>query len=102
MYTVQFNGFEQEQLLGKIALLCSGNEAIMEQPAQHPFSRLRLEGLFMAERLQYGSRAKLSPLSTNHFNGVSNGGLISPTSPERIPGRVIDPSLVGAFLDAAI
>lgn len=93
VYTVQFNGFEQEQLLGKIALLCSGNEAIMEQPAQHPFSRLRLEGLFMAERLQYGSRAKLSPLSTNHFNGVSNGGLISPTSPERIPGRVIDPSL---------
>lgn len=92
VYTTIFNTLEQDHLLGKIALLCSGQEVSPIDQPQHPFSRLRLDGLFMAERLPRGSRTKLSPLSTNHF-GVSNGGLISPTSPERIAGRVIDPTL---------
>ncbi|TFK29342.1 hypothetical protein FA15DRAFT_664274 [Coprinopsis marcescibilis] len=91
-YAVLFNTLEREQFLGKIALLQAQGGTGDIQPS-HPLPRLLLDGVFMPERFQ-ASPKRLSPLSTNHYNSrVSNGGLISPQSPERSSGRVIDPTL---------
>ncbi|EAU84925.2 hypothetical protein CC1G_00444 [Coprinopsis cinerea okayama7 len=94
-YTALFDALDQEQLLGKIALLQTNDNGPGDGQAMHPLPKLRLDNVFMNERLQRSPK-RLSPLSTNHNNGtmVSNGGLISPQSPvSRSSGRAIDPSL---------
>lgn len=67
-----------------------------------PLPHLKLDGLFIKERLP--PIKKLSPLNVGTYSAAtSNGGLISPQSPARGVGRVIDPSLViirGIILDA--
>ncbi|KAG5725359.1 hypothetical protein E4T56_gene6781 [Termitomyces sp. T112] len=92
-YMSTFDTLEKEQLLGKIVILRSSNE--LELDSRLPFlPRLTVEGLFMTEKLTGRGFPKLTPLTVGSFSNVTtNGGLISPQSPTRAGGRMIDPSL---------
>ncbi|KAF8897394.1 hypothetical protein BD779DRAFT_1667381 [Infundibulicybe gibba] len=93
MYLPLMSALEKEQLLGKLVTLriSPDTENIMEWP---PLPQLRLDGLFMTQRLSRASK-KPTPLTVGPFSTVTtNGGLISPQSPTRAGGRVIDPLLV--------
>ncbi|KAH6915291.1 hypothetical protein BKA70DRAFT_1420229 [Coprinopsis sp. MPI-PUGE-AT-0042] len=91
-YITLFNTLEHEQFLGKLALLNPPyNQQNGESHVTHPLQRVRIDNIFMTERLQRPPK-RLSPLATTS-HGISNGGLISPQSPERSTGRVIDPNL---------
>ena len=85
---------EKEQLLGKVVRL-SISEDLEEVDSKLPsLPRLVLDGLFMREKLPRVV-TKLAPLSVGPVSTVTtNGGLISPQSPARTGGRIIDPSLV--------
>lgn len=89
-----FNALEKEQLLGKVVRL-SISEDLEEVDSKLPsLPRLVLDGLFMREKLPRVV-TKLAPLSVGPVSTVTtNGGLISPQSPARTGGRIIDPSLV--------
>lgn len=90
-YITLFNTLEHEQYLGKLALLNPPYDLQSgESHVTHPVHKVKIDNVFMSERLPYPMK-RLSPLATSH--GVSNGGLISPQSPERTTGRVIDPNL---------
>ncbi|KAG5340992.1 hypothetical protein C0989_012366 [Termitomyces sp. Mn162] len=92
-YMSTFDTLEKEQLLGKIVILRSSNE--LELDSRLPFlPSLTVEGLFMTEKLTGRGFPKLTPLTVGSFSNVTtNGGLISPQSPTRAGGRMIDPSL---------
>jgi hypothetical protein len=93
-YISTFSTLEKEQLLGKVVRL-SVSEKLEEAESSLPsLPRLVLEGLFMGEKLPRVV-TKLAPLSVAPVGTVTtNGGLISPQSPARTGGRIIDPSLV--------
>jgi hypothetical protein len=84
---------EKEQLLGKLVMLRASSD--LEDESKLPsLPRLNLDGLFMTENLPRVF-TKLAPLTVGPFSTVTtNGGLISPQSPARAGGQVIDPSLV--------
>ncbi|KAF5388138.1 hypothetical protein D9615_000264 [Tricholomella constricta] len=91
-YISMFNALEKEQLLGKIVLLHSSDLDVDSRLPSLP--RLNVDGLFMTEKLYDRGFSKLSPLTVGPFSTVTtNGGLISPQSPARVGGRMIDPSL---------
>ncbi|KAG6832932.1 hypothetical protein H0H92_004816 [Tricholoma furcatifolium] len=84
---------EKEKLLGKMVLIRSSNEMELD-PRLPTLPRLTIEGLFMAEKPSGRGFPKLSPLTVSSFSSVTtNGGLVSPQSPARVAGRLIDPSL---------
>jgi hypothetical protein len=84
---------ENEQLLGKLVILQGYNDAQNELQALS-LSYLKVDGLFMTHKLASLAR-KPTPLNMTPFNAVTtNGGLISPQSSPRPPGRLIDLSLV--------
>ncbi|KAG5636431.1 hypothetical protein H0H81_008106 [Sphagnurus paluster] len=88
-----FSALEKEQLLGKMVFLHSSSHQNMD--ARLPaLPSLYVDGLFMADKLSGRGFMKLSPLTVGSFSTVTtNGGLISPQSPARPGGRVIDPGL---------
>jgi len=92
-----FTALERDDLLGKISLLYPSQavaDAVSEGPNAFTLPRLILEGLFLPEKPPRAPK-KLAPLTTGSYSAVtSNGGLISPQSPDRTLGRPIDPSLV--------
>ncbi|KAG6878107.1 hypothetical protein C0993_012111 [Termitomyces sp. T159_Od127] len=92
-YMSTFDALEKEQLLGKIVILRSSNE--LDLDSRLPcLPRLAVEGLFMTEKPSGRSFPKLTPLTVGSFSNVTtNGGLISPQSPARAGGRMVDPSL---------
>jgi len=93
-----FSALEKEQLLGKIVMMNIPKDLEAESILPS-LPRLNLEGLFMGEKLPRVV-TKLAPLSVGPISAVTtNGGLISPQSPARAGGRVIDPSLVCAIHD---
>ncbi|KAJ6629143.1 hypothetical protein B0H10DRAFT_1988088 [Mycena sp. CBHHK59/15] len=86
-YSVPFGALQSEQLLGKVVLLT--NDGAGDQ-IRLSFPSLRVEGLFMALRLQ--QIGQKPPLTVSCV--TTNGGLISPQSPAPASGRIIDLSLV--------
>ncbi|RDB22628.1 hypothetical protein Hypma_010354 [Hypsizygus marmoreus] len=91
-YMSTFSALENEQLLGKIVMLHSSNDLDIDSRLPS-LPRLNVDGLFMMEKLPRVF-TKLSPLTVGSFSTVTtNGGLISPQSPARAGGRLIDPSL---------
>lgn len=92
-YMSTFSILEKEQLLGKLVMLRPSND-IEDESKLPSLPRLSLDGLFMTEKFPRVF-TKLAPLSVGPFSTVTtNGGLISPQSPARAGGQVIDPSLV--------
>ncbi|KAG6903386.1 hypothetical protein C0995_013139 [Termitomyces sp. Mi166 len=92
-YMSTFDTLEKEQLLGKLVILRSSNE-LEPDSRLPPLPRLAVEGLFMTEKPSGRGFPKLTPLTVGSFSNVTtNGGLISPQSPTRAGGRMIDPSL---------
>ncbi|PPQ77359.1 hypothetical protein CVT25_010941 [Psilocybe cyanescens] len=92
---VSNTALEKDQMLGKIVVLYTSHTQDNNNDRPNVFSlpRLVLDGLFLLEKLPRAPK-KLAPLSTGPYSAVtSNGGLISPQSPPRPPGRPIDPSL---------
>jgi len=92
-YMSTFSALEKEQLLGKVVRL-SNSEDLEEANSTLPsLPRLVLDGLFMKDKLPRVV-TNLAPLSVGPVSTVTtNGGLISPQSPARTGGRIIDPSL---------
>ncbi|KAF8076246.1 hypothetical protein FPV67DRAFT_1573359 [Lyophyllum atratum] len=92
-YMSMFSTLEKEQLLGKIVMLRSSSE--LDVDARLPsLPRLNVDRLFMTDRPSGRGFTKLTPLTVGSFSTVTtNGGLISPQSPARAGGRMIDPSL---------
>ncbi|KAI0750948.1 hypothetical protein C8Q80DRAFT_1268254 [Daedaleopsis nitida] len=108
-YMAMYNSLEQEDLAGKLILLQPSNNP---SPAMRQMGTrsLRLEGLFMEERLSPLPIARPGPLvgipdACMGMNGVPSNGLISPQSesqcsmPTPPPGnrtpenpRMVDPS----------
>ena len=83
-------------LLGKIVMLRLSNDTDVESRLP-PLPVLNTDGLFMRDKLPRVT-TKLSLLTVGSFSSVTtNGGLISPQSPPRTGGRLIDLSLVGAM-----
>jgi hypothetical protein len=98
-----FSALDRDDILGKISLLYPSQavaDGVLEMPNSFTLPRLVLDGLFLPEK----PPKKVAPLTTGSYTSVtSNGGLISPQSPDRPPGRPIDPSLVSHLaLSAAI
>lgn len=93
-YMATFSAFERDQVLGKLVLIDANQRTgLVDQFQIHAIPRLWVDSLFMFERLPKISRI-LTPSTMASFNSAaSNGGLISPQSPDRVLGRVIDPSL---------
>lgn len=93
-YMATFSALEKDQILGKLVLIDANPQTGLGDQFQiHAIPRLCVDSLFMFERLPKISRI-LTPLTMASFNSAaSNGGLISPQSPDRVLGRVIDPSL---------
>lgn len=93
-YMPTFSALEKDQILGKLVLIDANQQTGLVDPFQiHAIPRLCVDSLFMFERLPKISRI-LTPLTMASFNSAaSNGGLISPQSPDSVLGRVIDPSL---------
>jgi hypothetical protein len=91
-----FSALDRDDILGKISLLYPSQavaDGISEMPNSFTLPRLVLDGLFLPEKPPRAPK-KLAPLTTGSYSSVtSNGGLISPQSPDRPPGRPIDPSL---------
>ena len=91
-----FSALDRDDIIGKFSLLYPSQavaDAVSEMPNAFTLPRLILDGLFLPEKPPRAPK-KLAPLTTASYNTVtSNGGLISPQSPDR-PGRPIDPSLV--------
>lgn len=96
-----FTSLERDDVLGKVTLLHQSQAAadsIAEQANAFTLPRLTLDGIFLSEKPPRAPK-KLAPLATGSYISVtSNGGLISPQSPDRSLGRPIDPSLVSQFL----
>ncbi|KAF9469027.1 hypothetical protein BDZ94DRAFT_1286917 [Collybia nuda] len=91
-YMSTFSILEKEQLLGKLVMLRPSND-IEDESKLPSLPRLSLDGIFMTEKLPRVF-TKLAPLTVGLFSTVTtNGGLISPQSPARAGGQVIDPSL---------
>jgi len=91
-YLSTFSTLEKEQLLGKIVMLRPSSDLDGESRLP-PLPHLNSDGLFTTDKLSPGPR-KLAPLTMGQFKNVtSNGGLISPQSPPRPGGRLVDPSL---------
>ncbi|GLB33666.1 hypothetical protein LshimejAT787_0105500 [Lyophyllum shimeji] len=77
-YMSMFSSLEKEQLLGKIVMLRSSSD--LEVDSRLPsLPRLIVDGLFMTEKPS--------------GRVTTNGGLLSPQSPARGGGRLIDPCL---------
>jgi len=93
-YMATFSALEKDEILGKLVLIDANQQTgLVDQFQIHAIPRLWVDGLFMFERLPKISRM-LTPLTMASFNSAaSNGGLISPQSPDGVLGRVIDPSL---------
>jgi len=92
-YMSMFSTLEKEQLLGKIVMLRSSNDLDVDSRLPS-LPRLNVDGLFMTEKPTGRGFTKLSPLTVGSFSTVTtNGGLISPQSPARAGGRMIDPLL---------
>jgi len=95
-----FSALDRDDILGKISLLYPSQpvaDSVTEMPNPFTLPRLILDGLFLPEKPPRAPK-KLAPLTTGSYSSVtSNGGLISPQSPDRSPGRPIDPSLVSLF-----
>ncbi|KAH9482825.1 hypothetical protein JR316_0004925 [Psilocybe cubensis] len=94
-YMSTLSALEKDQMLGKLVVLYTSHthEGNNERPNVFTLPRMILDGLFLSEKLSRAPK-KLAPLSTGPFSAVTtNGGLISPQSPPRPPGRPIDPSL---------
>jgi hypothetical protein len=100
-----FTSFERDDVLGKVSLLHQSQataDTISEQGNAFTLPRLILDGIFLLEKPPRAPK-KLAPLTTGSYISVtSNGGLISPQSPDRSLGRPIDPSLVSKFLVCSI
>jgi hypothetical protein len=98
-YMATFSALEKDEILGKLVLIDANQQTgLVDQFQIHAIPRLWVDGLFMFERLPKISRM-LTPLTMASFNSAaSNGGLISPQSPDGVLGRVIDPSLVSISL----
>ena len=95
-YSSTFNVLEKEMLLGKLVMLRLSNDTDVE--SRLPLPGLNIDGLFMRDKPSRGL-TKLSPLTVGSFSSITtNGGLMSPQSPPRTSGRLIDPSLVGAMI----
>ena len=97
-----FSALDRDDMLGKISLLYPSQtvaDSDSEMPNSFTLPRLILDGLFLPEKPPRAPK-KLAPLTTGSYSSVtSNGGLISPQSPDRPLGRPIDPSLV-SFLSS--
>jgi hypothetical protein len=100
-----FSALDRDDILGKISLLYPSQavaDGISEMPNSFTLPRLVLDGLFLPEKPPRAPK-KLAPLTTGSYSSVtSNGGLISPQSPDRPPGRPIDPSLVSHLAFCAV
>lgn len=96
-YMGTFSVLEKEQVIGKVVLLTASENGEREAPL-HPLPQFKLDSVFTSDKLPRMTR-KLAPLTVATSNNVtSNGGLISPQSPARPIGRLIDPCLVRSFL----
>jgi len=83
-------------LLGKIVMLHLSNDTDVESRLP-PLPGLNTDGLFTRDKPPRGT-TKLSPLTVGSFGSLTtNGGLMSPQSPPRTIGRLVDPSLVGTI-----
>jgi len=92
-YMGTFSVLEKEQVIGKVVLLTASENGEREAPL-HPLPQFKLDAVFTSDKLPRVAR-KLIPLTVGTSNNVtSNGGLISPQSPARSIGRLIDPCLV--------
>ena len=92
-----FSVLEKEQVIGKVVLLTASENGERETPL-HSLPQFKLDAVFTSDKLPRVAR-KLIPLIVGTSNNVtSNGGLISPQSPTRSIGRLIDPCLVRPFL----
>lgn len=88
-----FSVLEKEQIIGKVVLLAASDSGEQEAPL-HPLPQFKLDTVFTSDKLPRVTR-KLAPLTVGTSNTLTtNGGLISPQSPPRLVGRLIDPCLV--------
>jgi hypothetical protein len=95
-YMNTFSILEKEQAIGKVVLLTTTENGEREAPL-HTLPLFKLDSVFTSDKLPRMNR-KLAPLNVGTSNNVtSNGGLISPQSPARSMGRLIDQSLVSAY-----
>lgn len=91
-YMGTFSVLEKEQVIGKVVLLTASENGERETPL-HSLPQFKLDAVFTSDKLPRVAR-KLIPLIVGTSNNVtSNGGLISPQSPTRSIGRLIDPCL---------
>ncbi len=96
-YMNTFSVLEKEQTIGKVVLLAASDNGEREAPL-HPLPQFKLDAVFTSDKLPRVTR-KLAPLTVGTSNNLtSNGGLVSPQSPPRAVGRLIDPCLVCFFL----
>lgn len=96
-YMGTLNILEKEQVIGKVVLLTASETGEREAPL-HPLPQFKLDAVFTTDKLPRVTR-KLAPLTVGTSNNVTtNGGLISPQSPARPVGRLIDPCLARPVL----
>jgi len=91
-YAKTFNSLNEKQLSGKLVMLQNSGDPTLDVSGLFVPS-FNVNGLFITKRLSRAPKTP-APISVGPFKSITtNGGLISPQSPARTVGRMIDPSL---------